>query len=128
MENHRFSMPRPKTDRPRYVHIPVYFAQEDADYLDKLIASFGIRSRGSLITWIIENLMNDGFAPIAGARVCAKILKAMDKSGVGTSLDFKLLFRRELPPFPEVTLTPGDIDKAIRDLEALKTELEKKEK
>jgi len=116
------------SDRPRDHHVAFFLSTEDAAQLALLAEAIGCRNRGSFCTWIIENLLEDQFAPIAGARVCLQILKAMKKSDMPVGVDFRLLIPRKLPPFPEVTLTEGDINQAIRQLELLKKTLKPKEK
>jgi len=118
-----------KTQQPvRKRHVSFFLTNEDADRIETLALSIGLRSRGTLLTWFIEGILNEDFSPIGGARVCSKLLKAMKESGMETTLDFKTLWPRKLPNFPDVELTAEDYENAIRELQTIKQQLEKKEK
>ena len=115
-------MGRPPSDLPtRDKQVALFLTPEDAEWFTEFASSYGFKSRGELLTAILERVRLCGMSPVGMLRIGTQMSKRCRDANPShynqAGLDFSSLTLRPLPALPDVDFNTSDIQEAIAELQ-----------
>lgn len=109
--------------------VPFYLTQSDHELLKKAADKGKFKSTSSLITAMVEPVIQGGFSLRAAVQAISRVQKFMEGNGVKFSASFSELkdgmLKLFTPPPPIIPDQIEDLSQIIQDLRRLADELEK---
>lgn len=101
-----------------------FLTEDDAKSLDDYATALGLKSRSSLVTFVIETILEDGLSGASFMRAHGAIHKRLEQHKYPMAYDFSVLFRPP-PVLPAMEMTEEEVAKFISEL---KRELQQRKK
>lgn len=117
---------RPRLQSPRNKQLSFFLTEEDAEYLNKVASSLGLRSRSVVLTAIVEGLIESGFSLAGFIKVGNQIHKRLEKHEFPYQIDLMKALR-PISPLPAPDMTDEEIEVFIKKLRA-EQKLKRKQK
>lgn len=105
----------------RDTRVVIYMTRDDADYLNRITKSFGMKSRSTLIVAILERLCMGGFSVASFFKVGSQLEKRAKEHPDGDQYEFDFdAIKAALRPFPALPVeddpTPKEVQAGLKEI------------